>query len=75
LYPNPASDVINISNNLNVELEDITIYDINGRVVIQHVVTDSSIPQVINVSELSSGIYMVQIKSAQAHTIKRIIKN
>jgi hypothetical protein len=75
LYPNPASDVINISNNLNVELEDITIYDINGRVVIQHVVTDSSLPQVINVSELSSGIYMVQIKSAQAHTIKRIIKN
>ena len=75
LYPNPASDIINISNNLNVELENITVYDMNGRIVIQHIVTNNSGNQVINVSELSSGIYVVQIKSTQAHTIKRIIKN
>jgi hypothetical protein len=75
LYPNPASDIINISNNSNVELEGITVYDMNGRIVIQHNVTNNSRHQTINVSELSSGIYMAQVKSAQAHTIKRIIKN
>jgi hypothetical protein len=75
LYPNPASDIINISNNSNVELEGITVYDMNGRIVIQHNVTNNSRHQTINVSENSSGIYIAQVKSAQAHTIKRIIKN
>jgi hypothetical protein len=75
LYPNPATDVINIRNNSNLELEGIRIYDINGRLVAQHKVRDTSNSHMINVSELASGIYMLQIYSNQANTIKRIIKN
>nr|WP_321237448.1 discoidin domain-containing protein [uncultured Psychroserpens sp.] len=75
LYPNPASDVIRINNTSNIGLEGITVYDMNGRIVIQHLVTDNSHNQTINVSELSSGVYMVQIYSNQVHTMKRVIKN
>ena len=74
LYPNPASDVIRIKNNSNINLEGITIYDMNGRIVIQHKVTDNSPNQTINISELYSGVYMVQIYSNQASTMKRVIK-
>ncbi|WP_339614541.1 T9SS type A sorting domain-containing protein, partial [uncultured Winogradskyella sp.] len=75
LYPNPATDVIKIKNISDLKLEGIRIYDINGRLVAHHKVRDTSNNQSINVSELASGIYMLQIYSNQANTIKRIIKN
>jgi hypothetical protein len=75
LYPNPAKDFIRISNNSNLELESITIYDMNGRKVIQHKVKVNSANQTIELSELASGMYMVRVYSNKTHTMKRFIKN
>ena len=75
LYPNPAKDVITISNNSNIELEGIAIYDMNGRLVKEIKTIDNSRNQTINISELSSGIYIIRIYNNQANTVKRVIKN
>ncbi|WP_157505105.1 T9SS type A sorting domain-containing protein, partial [Flavobacterium tegetincola] len=66
LYPNPASDVLNIETAL--EVQSVIMLNINGQIVL------SSNQKQVNVSALPAGIYMVQIKDAADNvTTKKII--
>lgn len=57
LYPNPSSDIIRIKSYENEALK-ITIYSLQGQLVHQGVYqTDED----INVSNLSSGLYLIQV--------------
>jgi hypothetical protein len=73
LFPNPARDFITISNGTDVMINSIEIYDMNGRLVHQLKV-DSTSDQTINVSELTTGMYFINITSDQATVVKRLIK-
>ncbi|MFT4668533.1 MAG: hypothetical protein ACI840_000462 [Ulvibacter sp.] len=73
LFPNPARDFITISNSTDVMINSIKIYDMNGRLVNQ-VKVDSASDQTINVSELTTGMYLINITSDQATVVKRLIK-
>lgn len=57
LYPNPADDILNIKNNTGKQIEDISIYAVNGMKVKQ--VTNTNI---MNVANLQSGIYIVRVQ-------------
>ena len=70
IYPNPASNVLNISNANNIEIKSVTITDINGRVVKNQ---QGALTQ-INVSDLNSGAYFVTIEAAEGKTTKKFIK-
>lgn len=72
--PNPAQDVINISNNENIILNNITVTDINGRIVKSVKVSNVSETQ-INVSDLNAGIYFMNINTDSGVAVKKIIKN
>lgn len=74
LYPNPASDVVNLVNKTNISLNKMVIFDINGKTVQQIDLRTMQGERVIDVSNLSSGVYMVQISGENATTIKRLIK-
>jgi len=74
VYPNPTSSFINISNGENILLNDVQITDINGRTVKSLKLNGVSETQ-INVSELSSGVYMMNISSDMGTTTKKIVKN
>jgi hypothetical protein len=73
VYPNPATDFVTISNSADVSINSIEIYDMNGRLVNQLKVGSTS-DQTINVSELSTGMYLINITSDQATVVKRLIK-
>jgi len=74
VYPNPANNVINVSNTLNNNVNKITIGDLNGRIVKE--VKFDNVPNVqINVSDLSSGVYMMNISTDKGSLVKKIIKN
>ena len=73
LYPNPTRDIIYIDNTSNVDLKNIAIYDMNGRLIKQVEVTNSN-NQKINLSDLSSGVYMLHLSNDQLSTVKRVIK-
>ena len=73
VYPNPARDFVTISNSTDVTINSIEIYDMNGRLVEQLKVNSSS-DQTINVSELTTGMYLMNITSDQATVVKRLIK-
>ncbi|HCQ12630.1 T9SS type A sorting domain-containing protein [Flavobacterium sp.] len=72
LYPNPATDLVQISSNINFgNIESIVIFDVLGKVV-KKVDAVNSNQTNINVSELSSGVYMVEV--ATDNKVKQVKK-
>ena len=74
MYPNPAASYVNIKNNSQIGLTEATIYDINGKLVSKFDLSQMVGEQRLDVSGLASGVYMVNISSADATTVKRLIK-
>ena len=74
IIPNPASNLIAvqikdlITNNL-----DITLYDINGKVIKHKKIYAGSTIAYFNVQTLYNGIYLVRISSENHTTTKRVI--
>lgn len=69
IYPNPASDYINITAN---EYTQLDIFDALGKKVLTKTGQELSSP--IFIGNLSSGIYFVQLNAAASATQKLIIK-
>jgi len=70
LFPNPATDIVNIQLPNTVEMKSIAVYDVLGKVVV-----NSATNNQINVSQLNHGVYMVNIETNQGTVTKKIIKN
>lgn len=73
-YPNPANNVVNISNNDNIALTNVDINDINGRTVKTIKVNNLSEVQ-LNVADLSAGVYFMNINTESGIAVKKFIKN
>ena len=74
VYPNPANNVINIANAENILVNAVSIVDINGRTV-KSVKFDNVASAQINISDLATGVYMMNISSDKGTTTKKIVKN
>ncbi|MCB9214175.1 MAG: proprotein convertase P-domain-containing protein [Alteromonas sp.] len=74
IYPNPATNVMNIDNRTSIQLEKAAIYDIHGRLVQNIDLSHMTTVQPVDVSKLSTGVYLVQIQGEGAQTVKRLIK-
>ena len=74
VYPNPANDILNYNldthNSRNTAI--LCIYNVYGRLVLQLEI-QNTIEGKINVSDLSSGIYMLEIKNEKEILTKKII--
>ena len=68
IYPNPTNGIINISSNGN-ELSELTVKDINGKIVL--VINFQSLIS-INMDNYSKGVYIVDVKNNQGITSKKI---
>ena len=78
VYPNPASDKLNIEVNASQASEmSITVYNITGQKVMEestNITTGINVPS-INTSNLTSGIYFVTVKAnGFENTMKFIVK-
>ena len=73
-YPNPANNVVNISNNDNISLTSVDINDINGRTVKTIKVNNISETQ-LNISDLSAGVYFMNINTDSGIAVKKFVKN
>ena len=71
VYPNPASNMINIASDLTIE--NLSIFNQAGQLVKIQKVNNSSFKQ--DVSDLPKGIYMIQLKTENTIITKRIIKD
>ena len=68
IFPNPVKDVMNIS--YDKAINQIDVYDVNGKLVKTYTTVDNT----INVSDLSDGIYMLNIKTEEGLVVRKIVK-
>ncbi|MBO9584537.1 MAG: T9SS type A sorting domain-containing protein [Flavobacterium sp.] len=73
LYPNPASQVLNISQNDSIEIQSFEIYDILGQLVIA--VPNAKTTSNIDISKLRTGNYFIKVKSDKGSSSMKFIKN
>ncbi len=74
LYPNPATSIVNLVNKTNVSLEQMVIFDINGKQINKIDLRGMQGEKAVDVSSLASGVYMIQIIGDKSSTVKRLIK-
>ncbi len=75
IFPNPFSDNITIVKNTSINLINAKIHDVNGRLIKLVDLTNAVEQRVnINVSELSSGVYFMNISSQQGQGTVKIVK-
>lgn len=79
IYPNPASDIASISIDAknNTDNYTITITDVMGRIVSSDVINQgkASFIHNVNITDLTSGIYMVSVESNGTREVTKLIKN
>lgn len=61
IYPNPTNDILNITSSTPLTNAAITIHDILGKAVLNTVFNGTQ--SQLNVGQLSSGIYILQLRS------------
>jgi len=73
IYPNPASDYVNVQLYENIEATEISIFDIHGRLVQTQTIHNGGETSV-DVSKLDTGSYFIRIQSGDAIETQKILK-
>lgn len=73
IYPNPTSGQFYIKNTSLINLDKIVVYDVRGRLISQHDMTNSARTQTINLFGASKGLYFVKILSERTEITKKIL--
>ncbi|MDI1256641.1 MAG: T9SS type A sorting domain-containing protein [Flavobacterium sp.] len=70
LYPNPASDILNITTKQNIQVTSFSIYNTLGQLVLAVPNTTKS----IDVSQLTTGNYFIKVFTDKGNTVTRFLK-
>ncbi len=73
LYPNPAKNQFYINNASYINLQKAVIYDISGRLISEHDISNASKTKTIEILSASKGIYFVNIHSDSAMITRKMI--
>lgn len=69
IYPNPANDVIYIKNTNNSIIDFIHLIDLSGKIIKTYKNNTSN----LDISNVSSGTYLLFIQTSHQKTVKKII--
>jgi alpha-tubulin suppressor-like RCC1 family protein len=70
IYPNPASEIINIQNPQQLTVTKMSVYDISGKKIVE--INDNATQ--INISPFEKGMYLIQIFAADGIHQQKFIK-
>ncbi|MEN8817355.1 MAG: S8 family serine peptidase [Nonlabens sp.] len=75
IYPNPSNGLFTVSSSNDLDGDaTINVVDLNGRVVFTKDIQNASrLNETIDVQNLTSGLYLLQIQSGTSRTVKKII--
>jgi len=71
LSPNPASDFFTIDHDLDWEVADVLMESIDGK--FQTLISDHTLSQPISLSDLPSGLYLVQLQRDGASVNRKLM--
>ena len=69
IYPNPARDKINIKNTESIKIESISIIDLKGQKLLEFEKNKTE----LDLSEISTGIYLLMVTSEKGEIIRKLI--
>ena len=73
IFPNPATDLVTITNSENIGIKEIAVYDLNGKIVkSQKFKKENEI--LLNTEDLASGTYFLHIVTDEGTGIKKLVK-
>lgn len=74
LFPNPATDFVNISvdDNLNNGILDVVVYDLQGKQWLQENTAGQNELK-LSVAELPAGTYLVMVKTKDSFGVKKMV--
>lgn len=73
IFPNPATNVVNITNTDNLFVEKATVYDIAGKEIKNQTFTNETNIQ-LNVENLATGTYMLHLQTNEGLAVKKLVK-
>tara|TARA_R110001592_G_scaffold757_1_gene4054 strand:- start:540 stop:1556 length:1017 start_codon:yes stop_codon:yes gene_type:complete len=71
VYPNPTANIVTIKSK-QLENADVTVHDLTGKTLLSKSISGTS--SEINISSLTSGIYLFKVKVGNSEFVKRIVK-
>ena len=71
LYPNPVKDILNLS--YSKDITSVQVFNITGQTLLEQSINETS--GQINMANLSSGAYFVEVKSSDSYKTFKVIKN
>jgi len=73
IFPNPSENIISIRHNSKLDIE-FFLFNVAGKLVYKNTLIVSSPQQTIDLESISSGVYLVKLKSKQLNYFTKIIK-
>ena len=74
MYPNPATNTVNIINPNQLKLNEAVIYDVAGRVIKVIDLSTTEADTLINIMSLEKAVYLVHIKGDDGELVTKLIK-
>lgn len=72
LYPNPTNGILHINKNGALEINTIKVFNTNAQLIREIKVDNSSEQISINLTDLSKGIYFIEISNHEDKVVKQI---
>ena len=73
MYPNPASNIVTITNSENIFVTEIAVYDVAGKLIKTENYNNKTEIQ-LNVEHLASGTYMLHLQTNEGTAVKKLVK-
>jgi hypothetical protein len=74
LYPNPADNTINISTQSNIMVQTVNIFNALGQSVKSDTIGNLSKTSTIDITNLKTGTYFIEILTDSGKTTRKFIK-
>jgi endonuclease I len=71
VYPNPTSEILWVKDDTSFSVENYSVYDISGRRILFN--TFSTSEKKVDVSNLNSGVYLLELVSSERRITKKIV--
>lgn len=73
-FPNPVDEYLQINlGNLNSSKYTISMIDLNGKLVLEKTFEHPKLTEILNVSSISKGMYLVKLQSNEGEVAKKIV--
>jgi len=73
VYPNPSNGEVFITNDQNINLKSLTIFEMSGRKIADFDLSGNSKTKVVNFQNVSKGMYLISIYSDEGFVTKKLI--